>query len=118
MSPPSSDSSTPGKSEEETWENGNKYVPFVTLMGLRKLDEWTFQSAYPAYSPGGFTRAYGGHVYAQSALAAARTVRPGFVIHVNVPPFLLSWANMLILWWVEYHWAFSTSGRDGFAFFV
>jgi hypothetical protein len=68
--------------EEEEWGNGNTYAPFKTLMGLRNLDDWTFESTHPAYSPGGFTRAYGGHVYAQAVLAAARTVKSGFVVHV------------------------------------
>jgi hypothetical protein len=68
--------------EQEEWENGNAYTPFTALMGLRRLDDWRFESTHPAYSPGGFTRAYGGHVYAQAALAAARTVKKGFVIHV------------------------------------
>jgi hypothetical protein len=81
------------------WANGNAYTPFTELMALRRADggggtakseaaaaaagPWTFLSRSPAYSPGGFTRAFGGHVYAQAALAAARTVRAGFVIHVR-----------------------------------
>jgi hypothetical protein len=79
--------------------NGNAYTPFAELMALRRADGGAppaagggaaapraFLSRRPAYSPGGFTRAFGGHVYAQAALAAARTVRPGFVLHVRVPP--------------------------------
>ena len=78
--------------------NGNAYTPFAELMALRRADDGpppaaggaaappTFLSRRPAYSPGGFTRAFGGHVYAQAALAAARTVRPGFVLHVRLPP--------------------------------
>jgi hypothetical protein len=80
------------------WTNGNAYTSFVTLMALRPAEQdgeastgrrdacWCFLSDHPAFSPGGFTRAFGGHVYAQSALAAARTVGPGFMIHVNSPP--------------------------------
>ena len=85
MSPPDPDAT--GKSEEagpsQEWENGNAYISFTKLMALKRLDEWTFQSLHPAYSPGGFMRAYGGHVYAQAAIAAGRTVKPGFVLHVG-----------------------------------
>ena len=85
MSPPDRDATR--KSEEpeknQEWENGNAYISFTELMGLKRLDEWMFQSIHPAYSPGGFMRAYGGHVYAQAALAAARTLKPGFVLHVS-----------------------------------
>jgi hypothetical protein len=80
------------------WANGNAYTPFTELMALRRVvDEaenkgrWTFLSRSPAYSPGGFTRAFGGHVYAQAGLAAARTVRAGMVLHVRfLSPYPLS----------------------------
>lgn len=68
--------------EEGQWHNGNGYETFVKLMSLEQTGPNSFKSAFPAYSPGGGTRAYGGHVYAQAALAAARTVGEGFVIHV------------------------------------
>jgi hypothetical protein len=82
------------------WINGNAYTPLTELMALRRADDdpgreggtaaaaagpWTFLSRSPAYSPGGFTRAFGGHVFAQAGLAAARTVRAGFVLHVRFP---------------------------------
>jgi len=69
--------------DEEEWHNGNCYMDFRELMELVKINDSHFESARPAYSPGGFTRAYGGHVYAQSALAAARTTRVGMVLHVS-----------------------------------
>ncbi|KAF2417416.1 acyl-CoA thioesteras-like protein [Tothia fuscella] len=57
-------------------------VPFAKLMKLEKIDENTFRSTVSAYGPtGGENGAYGGHVYAQSAWAAAQTVKEGFVIH-------------------------------------
>jgi acyl-CoA thioesterase len=68
--------------DPEEWFNGNVYASFVELMKLAKLDDSTFRSGFPAYSPGNSTRAYGGHVFAQAALAASRTLKPGFVIHV------------------------------------
>jgi acyl-CoA thioesterase len=64
------------------WHNGNDYKSFAELMTLVKIDDNTFESGSPAYSPGGFTRAYGGHVYAQAPWAAAHTVKKGFVLHV------------------------------------
>jgi len=67
----------------EDWFNGNKYTPFTVMMRLERIDETTFKSTYPAYSPGGSTRAFGGHVFAQSAWAAAQVVKKGFIIHVR-----------------------------------
>jgi acyl-CoA thioesterase len=64
------------------WHNGNAYTDFTVLMALTKINEKTYESASPAYSPGGFTRAFGGHAYAQAAYAAAHTVKKGFVLHV------------------------------------
>lgn len=65
---------------------GNRYLPFVDLINLEKVDERTFRSiAYP-FSPGGPVgqgRAYGGHVYMQAAWAACQTVEPGFLLHVS-----------------------------------
>jgi len=66
----------------EGWLNGNNYKSFQELMSLVKINDNTFESGSPAYSPGGFTRAYGGHVYAQAAWAAAHTVKDRFVLHV------------------------------------
>jgi acyl-CoA thioesterase len=72
----------PPPSRAEEWHNGNEYKAFAELMTLVKISDNTFESGSPAYSPGGFTRAYGGHVYAQAPWAAAHTVRKGFVLHV------------------------------------
>jgi acyl-CoA thioesterase len=73
MTPPSS----------SAWVNGNDYTPLTTLFSLTRLTDWTYQSAHPAYAPGNFTRAFGGHVYAQAVLAAARTVPDGMYVHVS-----------------------------------
>ncbi|KIW03487.1 acyl-CoA thioesterase II [Verruconis gallopava] len=63
------------------WSNGNAYTDFRQLMAVVKINDTTYESASPAYSPGGFTRAFGGHVYAQAAYVAAQTVKKGFVLH-------------------------------------
>lgn len=68
--------------ESKEWHNGNDYKPFGELMTLIKINENIYESGAPAYSPGGFLRAYGGHVYAQAAWAAAHTVKKGMVLHV------------------------------------
>lgn len=56
-------------------------------MALRELESdeqkcHTFSSVAPAWAPGTRTTAFGGHVYAQAAWAASRTVGAGMVIHV------------------------------------
>lgn len=89
---------TKGDAEEEEWENGNGYTDLTTLFQLTRLDEWTFRSAFPAYSPGNFTRAFGGHVYAQAALAAGRTVKGGFCVHVC---WFVATVNWYMCWCVD-----------------
>lgn len=70
---------------------------FVELMALERLDDIEvshagaveperverFRSLAAPYPPGGGTRSFGGHVYAQSAYAASKTVGKGFVVHVS-----------------------------------
>lgn len=61
-------------------------LPFDLLMQLEKIDDRTFRSVTQAFSPTdgetlGFG-AFGGHVYAQAAWAAAQTIKEGFLIHV------------------------------------
>jgi hypothetical protein len=67
---------------------GNTYLPFVDLMRLETINEVTYRSTAQPFCPGGslsksMGRAYGGHVYAQAAWAAAQTVPEGFVLHVS-----------------------------------
>lgn len=80
---------------EDEWHNGNSYQALMELFGLVRINDNHFESARPAYSPGGFTRAYGGHVFAQSAYAAAQTVREGMVVHVSCYLFFF-----LVLGWL------------------
>ena len=70
---------------------------FVELMSLQRLEDALitypdsakpekierFRSLATPYNPGQGTRSFGGHVYAQSAYAASKTVGPGLVIHVR-----------------------------------
>lgn len=68
--------------------------PFIELMALERLDDGPgnsgdserverFSSLAVPFNPGESTRAFGGHVYAQSAYAASQTVESGFVINVS-----------------------------------
>lgn len=66
-------------------------VTFAELMSLEKIDSRTFRSRVKAYAPtGGENGAYGGHVYAQSAWAAAQTVPEGMIIHVSLEQSICS----------------------------
>lgn len=75
---------------------------FAELMALKQLDSPShlhgipsdepekierFQSLASPYPPGEGKMAFGGHVYAQSAYAASKTVEKGFVIHVGPPSY-------------------------------
>ncbi|KAL0253094.1 hypothetical protein SLS55_010545 [Diplodia seriata] len=64
--------------------NGNRYIPFTELIRLQETaadGTSSFKSVAKAFAPGGGTAAYGGHVFAQAAWAAAQTVEDGFVVH-------------------------------------
>lgn len=72
-------------------------LEFVKLMALERLDNTEvshagavepekverFRSLSAPFPPGEGTRSFGGHVYAQSAYAASKTVGKGFVVHVS-----------------------------------
>ena len=66
-------------------------VPFTTLMDLERINDLVFRSTTAAFSPGAPLtehirpphRAYGGHVYAQSVLAASKTIPPGYTVNVR-----------------------------------
>ncbi|KAI7500224.1 Thioesterase/thiol ester dehydrase-isomerase [Hortaea werneckii] len=68
------------------------YLPFAQLVHLEQVDERTYRSTAPPFSPGGdvgIGRAYGGHVYMQAAWAACQTVGSGFLLHHVSGNFLL-----------------------------
>lgn len=72
-------------------------LPFAELMALDPVPEQQqnitgdperierFRSQAVPFPPGEGFMAFGGHVYAQSAYAASRTVERGFFIHVTCP---------------------------------
>lgn len=59
---------------ESEW-NGNRFLPFVDLMEVHKIDKWTYQSVAKPFAPGAGTVAFGGHVYAQAVYAASKTLK-------------------------------------------
>ncbi|KAJ5384313.1 hypothetical protein N7517_002224 [Penicillium concentricum] len=76
---------------------------FIELMALQRLEDTLishpdttepekierFRSLATPYNPGQGTRSFGGHVYAQSAYAASKTVGQGLVIHDMTGTFIL-----------------------------
>lgn len=67
-----------------------KVLPFDKVIELERIDDSTFRSIIKAYAPTGEkSGAYGGHVFAQAAWAAAQTVQEGYLIHVSCDPALL-----------------------------
>jgi acyl-CoA thioesterase len=61
----------------------NIYRPLVDLLRVDRIGNNVFRSTAPPFTNRNNGRAYGGHVYAQAAWAAAQTVEKGFVIHVS-----------------------------------
>lgn len=82
---------------EDDWEGLTTPLSFVGLMALERLEDTEqphatsneperierFRSLAAPFPPGEGTRSFGGHVYAQSAYAASKTVGKGFVVHVS-----------------------------------
>ncbi|KAL5366116.1 thioesterase-like superfamily-domain-containing protein [Aspergillus floccosus] len=77
-------------------------LSFADLMSLKQLDSPSsstnpdepekierFRSLAKPFPPGEGERAFGGHVYAQTAYAASKTVPRGFVIHDMTGTFIL-----------------------------
>ncbi|KAJ5097290.1 hypothetical protein N7456_008011 [Penicillium angulare] len=83
--------------------NPTSPLSFVGLMALERLDDTKinesssdpekielFRSLAAPYPPAEGNRAFGGHVYAQSAYAASKTVQKGFVIYDMTGSFILA----------------------------
>lgn len=82
---------------EDDWEVLATPRSFVELMALERLEDTEqphassseperierFRSLAAPFPPGEGTRSFGGHVYAQSAYAASKTVGKEFVVHVS-----------------------------------
>ena len=57
-------------------------MSFKRVMALERVEDDVFRSIAPAGPIGDSTTAFGGHVYAQAAYAAGKTVRKGMHLHV------------------------------------
>ncbi|KIW30855.1 acyl-CoA thioesterase II [Cladophialophora immunda] len=66
-----------------------KRLPWLRLMALKQTDKDVYESVHRAWPSSGGNRAFGGHVYAQSAIAASKTVEDGLVIHNITGHFIL-----------------------------
>jgi hypothetical protein len=77
-------------------DNGNQYSSLKELFAVNEVhggdqtdgggvggDVQIFESIHPAFGPGNMQRAFGGHVYAQAVVAATKTVKSGFAVHVS-----------------------------------
>lgn len=83
---------------EDDWKELTTPHSFVELMALERLEDTEqahagsneperierFRSLAAPFPPGEGNRSFGGHVYAQSAYAASKTVGKGFVVHVSL----------------------------------
>ncbi|KZF26731.1 Thioesterase/thiol ester dehydrase-isomerase [Xylona heveae TC161] len=66
-------------------------VAFAQLMALEQIpgQSDSYRNVSKPHSPGGFTTAFGGHVYAQAVYAASKTIKEGYFVH-NVTGFFTS----------------------------
>jgi hypothetical protein len=94
----------PPLSEDDITIDTESPASFAKLMALRQMSTEEapidgssaptekvvrFCSLSKPFSPGSGGRAFGGHVYAQAAYAASKTVGVGFNLHVCMPFFFL-----------------------------
>jgi acyl-CoA thioesterase len=71
------------------WTKRTLPISFKRMIALKPLGNDTFESLSSGYPPTAISRTYGGHVYAQAAWAAAKTVAKGQYIHNITGHFLL-----------------------------
>lgn len=74
---------------DSDWTKRTRPISFARLIALRPRGNDTFLSLSSGYPPTAAARTYGGHVYAQAAWAAAKTVSKGQYIHNITGHFLL-----------------------------
>ncbi|KAJ5166898.1 uncharacterized protein N7482_005679 [Penicillium canariense] len=100
------------------WEELTSPLSFVELMALKRLGDTEkshasineperierFRSLAAPFPPGEGNRSFGGHVYAQSAYAASKTVGTGFVVHNMTGTFIRGGRLDIPVdadWWIE-----------------
>ena len=77
------------KLPDSDWTKRTQPISFKGLMALKPLGNDVFESLSSGYPPTAIFRTYGGHVYAQAAWAASKTVAKGQYIHNITGYFLL-----------------------------
>ncbi|RDW57719.1 hypothetical protein BP5796_12520 [Coleophoma crateriformis] len=71
------------------WSKRKHPNSFARMIAVRALGSNIFESVSSAYPPTATSRTYGGHVYAQAAYAASKTVAKGMFIHNCTGHFLM-----------------------------
>lgn len=74
---------------DSNWRNRKHPTSFARMIAVRALGNDNFESVSSGYPPTATSRTYGGHVYAQAAYAASKTVPAGMFIHSCSGNFLL-----------------------------
>ncbi|RMZ80813.1 hypothetical protein DV737_g2806, partial [Chaetothyriales sp. CBS 132003] len=74
---------------DSDWNQRHHAISFARMIALKPMGGDIFESTSSAYPPMTQPRTYGGHVYAQSAYAAAKTVPKGLFIHNCTGHYLL-----------------------------
>ena len=82
------------KLPDSDWSRRHQPISFARLIALRSAGKDSsgndiFESLSSGYPPTAVNRTYGGHVYAQAAYAASKTVAKGMWIHNCTCHFLL-----------------------------
>ena len=77
------------KLPDADWTKRTEPISFKRMIALKPLGNDVFESLSSGYPPTAISRTYGGHVYAQAAWAASKTVAKGQYIHNITGYFLL-----------------------------
>jgi acyl-CoA thioesterase len=71
------------------WTKRKHPISFAQMISVKDMGHDVFESVSSGYPPTAASRTYGGHVYAQAAYAASKTVAKGMCIHNCTGYFLL-----------------------------
>ncbi|RMZ87816.1 hypothetical protein DV736_g4955, partial [Chaetothyriales sp. CBS 134916] len=79
----------PATLPDSDWTQRHHPISFARMIALKPIGRDIFESTSSAYPPRVPPRTYGGHVFAQAAYAAAKTVPKGLFIHNCTGHYLL-----------------------------
>ena len=74
---------------DSDWTKRKRPISFARMIAVKSLGGDVFESLSSGYPPTAVARTYGGHVCAQAAYAASKTVAKGLFIHNCTGHFLL-----------------------------